>query len=1065
MTTNELPPNLLNAMTFRCIGPPRGGRVVAVAGDPNDLGTFYFGGVAGGIWKTTDAGVTWQCISDGFLKSSSVGALEVSMAHPNVIYAGMGESTIRTDVSYGDGVYKSTDAGRTWKHCGLADTRHIGKVCIHPDNPDLVYVAALGHAFGRNEERGVFRSKDGGASWQKVLYKSDRAGAVDITLDQHNPDILYASIWQVNRTFWKLDSGGPDSGLWKSSDGGDTWIDISTAKGLPKGPFGKIGLAASPVQAGRVWALVEAKVDGALYRSDDFGATWTMQCTAPELRRRPWYYLHVIADTQDPNTVYICNLDFHKSTDGGKTFTVIPTPHGDNHALWIDPKNNCRMVQGNDGGACVSFNGGESFSSIYNQNTAQFYHLDTDNEFPYNVYGTQQDNSSIRVPSDALCGAIGWGDSRGVGTGESGYIAVKPDDTNIVYVGAVGSSPGGLGALQRCDQRTGQIQLVNVWPQNYGGDIAPKTFRYRFPWTYPILFSPHDSNVLYTCGNVAFRSTDEGHSWQPISPDLTRNDPTKQEPSGGDVTLDNSAAEIYCTISTFRESAHEPGVFWAGSDDGLVHISRDGGATWSNITPTDLPEWTLVRTVEPSPHDAATCYLAATRYKLDDNTPYLFKTSDYGQTWARITNGIPADDYTRVIRTDPNVAGVLYCGTETGLYVSLNDGASWQRWQSNLPVAPIFDLKVKGTDLIIATHGRSFWILDDLTPIHQAKTSGFGVAEGQIAAMLTPRSSMRVLPDLMSDWLPTEGRVYPIGLGSTMTVIAKKTDTGRTERRFLDCGEGAPRGAIVYYELVSDLAAETAAKIEVLDQSGAVIRSFKPKPAGYDKWDEKQKSMDTGPWLPTSKGVHRFLWDLRHEGSARIPGNKTAGETLAGPFVLPGVYQVRLTVGDQVQVASFEVVNDLRITTPRSHLEEQNALLLRIRDKISDAHRGVLRQRDVAEQVKAWQKRLADRPEITTAAQKILDKLTAVEDALIIPGEQKETYHLITRPRLNEALSSLISVVGSSDARPTVQSAELVQIYSAQVDEQLAVIEETVKSDVVALNRMILDAGVSPIMA
>jgi photosystem II stability/assembly factor-like uncharacterized protein len=1063
MSLYELAPDLLNAMTFRCIGPPRGGRVVAVAGDPSDQATFYFGGVAGGVWKTTDAGVTWQCISDGFFKTASVGALEVAPSHPNIIYAGMGESTIRTDVSYGDGVYKSTDAGRTWKHCGLTDTRHIGKIRIHPQDPNRVYVAALGHAFGENDERGLFRTKDGGATWERVLFKSRRAGAVDVTLDEHNPDILYASVWQVRRTFWKLDNGGDDSGLWKSSDGGDTWNDISQAKGLPKGPFGKIGVAASPVQAGRVWALVEAKADAGLYRSDDFGETWTKTCEAPELRRRPWYYLHVIADTQDPDTVYVCNLDFHKSIDAGKTFTAIPTPHGDNHALWIDPKNNRRMIEGNDGGACISFDGGASFSTVYNQNTAQFYHLDVDDQFPYVVYGTQQDNSSIAVPSDALSGAIGWGDCFAAGTGESGYIAVKPDDPKVVYVGAVGSSPGGLGSLQRCDLRTGQIQLVNVWPQNYGGAIAPKTFKYRFPWTYPILFSPHDPNVLYAAGNMAFRSIDEGHSWQAISPDLTRNDPAKQEPSGGDITLDNSAAEIYCTISSLRESAHEPGVFWAGSDDGLVHISRDGGASWQNVTPPGLPEWTWVRVLEPSPHDPATCYMAATRYKLDDNTPYLYKTNDYGATWTRISEGIPADDYTRVIRADPNCAGILYCGTETGLYVSLDDGASWRRWQSNLPVAPIFDLKVKGTDLVIATHGRSFWVLDDLTPLHQAKASAGQT--GQAVTLVAPRTTMRVLPDLYSDWLPTEGRVYTVGVGNTATYIAKRTETGHIQRTYLDAGQGAPRGAVILYHLSNELPAGAKASLEFLDQSGAVVRAYKPKPDGWDNWDEKQKSMDGGPWMATKKGFNRFLWNLRCEGATRIPGNKTAGEALEGPFVLPGPYTVRLTIGDQVQEANFQVANDPRVTTPYAHLEEQHALLLRIRDGISATHRGVLRLREVRDQVQAWQKRLADHAEIKAAAQEIIDRLNAVEDALIIPGEQKETYHLIVSPRLNEALSSLIPVVGTADARPTTQAAALVEEYIGQVDAQLAIIEETAHNQVAALNQMILAAGAPPIMA
>ena len=567
--------DLLNAMTWRCIGPPRGGRVVAVAGDPRNPALFYFGACAGGVWKTTDAGVTWANISDGFFKTASVGAIAVSDSDPNVIYVGMGESTIRIDVSHGDGVYKSVDGGQTWKHMGLTETRHIGKVRIHPKNPDIVFVAALGHAFGSNETRGVYRSKDGGKNWERVLYKSDKAGAVDLTFDPNNPDVLYATLWETHRNFWELSSGGPDSGLWKSTDGGDTWTEISETPGLPKGLKGKIGVAASPAKAGRVWALVE-HAEGALFRSDDYGVTWQKMTDKRDLRYRPWYYSHVFADPLDADTVYVLNLGMWKSTDGGKTFENVPTPHGDNHDLWIDPHNAQRMVQGNDGGACVSFNGGETFSSIYNQMTAQFYNITVDNQFPYRVYGTQQDNSSVSVPSNTNDGAITWGDCYTAGTGESGYIAVHPHDPNLVYVGAVGSSPGGGGALQRYDHRTGHIQLVNVWPEPYGG-IGPKELKYRFPWTFPILFSPHDANVLYTTGNVVFRSTDEGMHWTPISPDLTRADVNKLGASGGPITKDTSGAEHYATIFTFRESPHEAGVFWSGSDDGLVHLSRDGG--------------------------------------------------------------------------------------------------------------------------------------------------------------------------------------------------------------------------------------------------------------------------------------------------------------------------------------------------------------------------------------------------------------------------------------------------------------------------------------------------------
>lgn len=1060
MTTPLTIDAVLDAVRFRCIGPTRGGRVVAVAGHPRNLAEFYFGAVAGGVWKTEDAGVTWRCITDGQLKTASVGALCVSDSHPNIIYAGMGETTIRTDVSYGDGVYKSTDGGRTWKHCGLADTRHIGRVRVHPTNPDLVYVAALGHAFGPNEERGVFRSKDGGATWEKVLYVSDKAGAVDLCIDLQNPDILYASIWQVYRNFWELSSGGPDSGLWRSFDGGDTWERISDNKGFPQTLKGKIGVAASPVKAGRVWAIVEAKDASGLYRSEDFGATWERMTDNPDLLARPWYYMHIYADPQDEETVYVLNLGMHKSTDGGKTFTEIPTPHGDNHDLWIDPRNNRRMIEGNDGGACISFNGGESFSTIYNQMTAQFYHMDVDDEFPYRVYGTQQDNSSICVPSDALSGAITWADCEVVGTGESGYIAVKPDDVNTVYVGAVGSSPGGQGALQKVDRISGQIQLVNVWPEDLHGRGVGEA-KIRFPWTFPIVFSPHDPNVLYTCGNQVFRSTNGGHSWEAISPDLTRADMSKLGPSGGPITLDTSGAEHYATIYAFCESPHEPGVFMAGSDDGLVHISRDGGASWQNVTPPDLPEWSYIRTVEPSPFDPATWYVAATRYKLDDPAPYLYKTTDYGATWTPITDGIPADDYVRVIRCDPNRRGVLYVGTELGLYISFDDGASWRRWRSNLPVAPIYDMKIKNDDLVLATHGRGFWIGDNLTLLYQGLDA---VAKENVGATLfAPRRTYRILPDLFADWMPAEGKIYSVGLGSGATILARKTETGQIERTFLDAGEGAPRGAVIDYFLPEAPAAETPVLLEILDERGAVLRSYGRKPADYDRWDDKRKGMEPGPWLPLNAGMNRFVWNLRLPGATKVPGNKTAAAANEGPFVLPGRYQVRLRVGDAVQTQMFEVVNDPRVRASMADLQEQFALLLRIRDKISTIHEAVNRLRTVREQVELWRKRAGDHPTIDAAANSLLEKLAAIEDALILPGDQKVTYSLIVRSRLNEALASVIPIVGSADARPTEQAYAIVEHYSAQIDAQLTALESTLREDVARLNQAIQEANLPPI--
>ncbi|HEY6958812.1 MAG TPA: glycosyl hydrolase, partial [Candidatus Limnocylindria bacterium] len=654
-------PGLLDKLEWRQAGPFRGGRVGAVAGDPRDRNTFYFGSTGGGIWKTQDSGLYWENVSDGFFKRASVGAIAVAQSDPNVIYVGMGESCIRGNVSHGDGVYRSTDAGKTWTHLGLERTRHIGKVRVHPSDADTVYVAALGHAHGANPERGVFRSQDGGRTWKRVLYRGERSGAVDLSIDATNPRVIYATFWEAIRRPWELVSGGEGSGIFRSNDGGDTWKDLSRAKGLPKGILGKIGISASAAKPGRVYAVVEAE-DGAVYRSDDYGETWTKGSEDRNLRQRAWYYQHIYADPKDPETVWVLNVDAWRSSDGGKTFEQFSVPHGDNHDMWIDPNDPRRMIEGNDGGAVVTQNGGETWSSIYNQPTAEFYHVTTDTQTPYRIYGAQQDNTTITVPSRAAVSGITQVDTFAIGGGEAGYIAVRPDDPDVVFAGNY------QGLITRFDRRTMQSRNVMVWPETSAGEGAIDV-KYRFQWTCPIVLSPHDPNILYHTANRAFRSRDEGSSWEAISPDLTRNDPTKLGPSGGPITKDNTGAEYYCTIFAFAESPVQRGLLWAGSDDGLIHVSRDDGKTWKNVTPRGVGAWSLISMIEPSPHDAGTAYVATTRYKLDDFAPYLWKTKDGGRTWTKITNGIAPDDFTRVIREDPEKRGLLYAGTETGVYV------------------------------------------------------------------------------------------------------------------------------------------------------------------------------------------------------------------------------------------------------------------------------------------------------------------------------------------------------------------------------------------------------------
>ena len=758
---------LHDVMNWRCIGPFRGGRVVAVAGDPRDHNVFYFGACAGGVWKTYDAGTYWENISDGFFNSAAVGAIAVAESDPNVVYAGTGEACIRSDVSHGDGAYRSTDAGKTWQHVGLDDTRHIARIRVHPQDPDLVYVAALGHAFGPNGQRGVFRSRDGGKSWDHVLSKSDKAGAIDLSMDANNPRVLYAAIYEVLRTPWSLTSGGPDTALLRSTDGGDTWADLTASPGMPGGIKGRIGVAASPARDGRVWAIVEAE-DGGLFRSDDRGDTWERVCDDAKVRQRPFYHHHIFADPKDPETMWVLAIQAWKSTDGGRTFTIATSPHNDHHDLWIDPANPHRMVQGNDGGACVSLNDGVTWSTIYNQPTSQFYHLTTDTQFPYRVYGTQQDNTAISVPSRSGKRSILWQDCYPVGSSESGYIAVRPDDPNIVYSGAMGSAPGGGGTLLRYDHGTGQTRIITVWPEILYGKGA-KDQKYRFQWTYPIVISPHDPGVLYAAGNHVFRSTDDGTSWEEISPDLTRNDPSKGQPGGGPITRDVAGCEHYCTIFSFAESPHEPGVFWAGSDDGVVHISRDGGSSWDNVTPPALQEWATVSMIEVSPHDAATAYVAAVRYKLDDYRPYLYKTNDYGASWSTISDGFPDQEFTRVIREDPAVRGQLYVGTETRVYVSLDGGGSWEPLQLNMPVAPIYDLAIKDGDLVAATHGRSFWILDNLTYLRQLGEK----ALGNEAHLFQPPVAHRTPPALQrcSEGTSGFGKELPHRLGCARPIL------------------------------------------------------------------------------------------------------------------------------------------------------------------------------------------------------------------------------------------------------------------------------------------------------
>jgi photosystem II stability/assembly factor-like uncharacterized protein len=1038
--TPPKPPDPLKSLQYRNIGPYRGGRSAAVTGVPSQPFVFYYGATGGGVWKTTDGGINWESVSDGSVfGTGSVGAIAVADSDPNTVYVGMGESPIRGNVSHGDGVYKSNDAGKTWKRVGLEDTRQIARIRVHPKNPDLVYVAALGHVWGPNDQRGVFRSKDGGKTWEKVLSRGNKAGAIDLILDPSNPNIIYAGFWEVYRKPWTLESGGPGGGIFKSTDGGDTWNELTKNPGLPKGMVGKIGITVSPANPDRVWAIVEAE-DGGVFRSDNGGSTWTKVNEERRLRQRAWYYTRIYADSKNADTVYVLNTGFYRSNDGGRTYTGIGVPHGDNHDLWIAPDDPNRMIESNDGGSNVSYNGGRSWTE-QDQPTAQFYRVALDNDFPYNVYGAQQDNSTVRIASRTTEGGIGTSDWYDVGGGESGWIAPSPKDSNIVFAGSYG------GLTTRYDKRTGQLRDVNPYPNNPMGSGAD-VLKYRFQWNFPILFSPHDPNKLYLGANVLFMSMDEGSSWQIISPDLTRNDKTKQASSGGPITKDNTSVEYYATIFTVMESPVQAGTIWTGSDDGLVQLSRDGGKNWSNVTPPAniMPEWIQINSIEASPHDAGTAYVAATMYKWDDNKPYLYRTTDYGKTWKKITNGIPDTTFTRVIREDPNKRGLLYAGTDTGMYVSFDNGEHWQSLQLNLPIVPITDLAIQKRDkeLVVATQGRSFWILDDLPLLHQMMDAG-GLSAANEMRLYQPKESYRM-----------PGGGFP--LGPTATV-----------------GRNPANGVVVYYSLKAKPTSDV--DLEFLDPAGKSIRKFtaKAKAEGAAAAGPPPPPPGEGgffggggaPPVPIDVGLNRFVWDTRYPDAVRFPGMILwAGET-RGPKLAPGTYQVKLTVDGKSYTQPFEIKPDPRLTTTQADYAKQFELSLKIRDKLTETHNAIIQIRDVRKQVEDLLKRVAGQPNfkvVNDAGTALNKNLTAIEEALYQTKNQSNQDPLNFPIRLNNKLAALGGVVASAEAAPTAQSYAVYDEVVAGIDAQLQKLAQLMRSDVPAFNQLVRDQNIPAVI-
>jgi photosystem II stability/assembly factor-like uncharacterized protein len=1006
--------SLWKGMKYRLIGPFRGGRVLAVTGVAGDANTYYFGAVSGGVWKTTDGGVTWTALTDKE-KFASVGSLAVAPSDPNVIYVGTGEACIRGNISYGNGVYKSVDAGKTWTHLGLEDTRHIGRVIVDPRNPDVVFVAALGHAFGKNAERGVFRTTDGGKSWEKVLYKDDKTGAIDITFDPRNAHILYAALWEAHRTPWSMESGGAGSGLYKSSDGGTTWRRLE-GHGLPEGMLGRIGVAVG-ADANRVYALIEAE-QGGLYRSDDAGETWEKVNEDHRFRQRAWYFTHIFADPKSNDTLYILNTGLFRSTDGGHKFALLPAPHGDHHGLWIDPTNAERLINGNDGGVTITVDGGKTWTRQDNQPTAQFYHVITDNRFFYYVYGAQQDNTSVGIASRTEHGAIDDKDWYAVGGGESGYIAPDPRDPEIIYAGDNG------GTITRMDRHIGQTQDISIWPENYSG-YGDGELTHRFQWTAPIVFSPHDPNVLYQGGELLFKTSDGGHSWTAISGDLTRNDKSKQAASGGPITKDNTSVEYYDTIFAIAESPVAKDQIWVGSDDGLVHLTRDAGKNWDDVTPKGMPEWSLVSLIEASPQDAARAYLAIDRHKWDDSRPYIYETNDYGKTWKQITNGIPDGSYVHAVREDPKRKGMLFAGTETGIFVSFDDGGRWQPLQLNLPTVPVHDLVIHGDDLVVATHGRSFWILDDIAPLRQAAADIAG---------------------------------KDIHLYQPQTAYRTRTGDPAPERLLHWYGKNGPGGAVIDYYLRSAPTGEVT--LEILDAEGKLVRKLSNKlsPSAeqeQQEWPDQERQSDL---LPAEAGMNRFVWDLRYQPPTLVPGQVfDGGEEPHGPFAAPGRYQLRMTVAGKTETAPLEVRLDPRLKVTPEDLKKQLELALQVRERLSQTDEAVNQIRDVRAQLEALRRRWKDDPkakEILDAAEAIGKKSTPVEEALVNKNI-KATEDTLNYPvRIDNRLSTLADVIESADTAPTEASYAVLEDLTRQLETQLAAWKEIREKDLAALNEL-----------
>ena len=994
-------------MKWRNIGPNRGGRSLGCAGSPGRPNEYYFGATGGGLWKTTDGGQNWNAVTDGQVTSSSVGAVAVAETNPDVVYIGMGETQLRGSITQGDGVYKTSDGGKTWRHLGLKETQAISRVRVHPTNPDIVYVAALGHPYGDNEERGVFRSTDGGNTWKKVLYVSPKAGAADLIIDRTNPKVIYATTWQVYRKAWKMWGGGPDCKLWKSVDGGDNWIDLSKNPGMPEGPLGKIGITVSPANPNRLWAIVEAN-EGGVYRSDDGGWTWKRTNEERKLRQRAFYYSRIYADPFDENTVYGLNVNFYKSTDGGVKFDIeIEPPHGDNHDLWIDPNNPMRMISSDDGGGHVSLNGGKTWTE-QDFCTTQFYHVMTTSDIPYHVAGAQQDNSTLAMPSDGWEHMQAGGPNHGwwydVGGGESGWITQSPTDPDIFYAGSQGA------LLTRYNRKTGQIRDIQVYPRFFSGEPA-RALPERWQWTYPIMFSPLDPKVMYTCSQHIWKTTDDGQSWEKISPDLTLADPETLGPTGGIITKDMNGPEIYATVFALAPSFHDVNTIWSGSDDGKLHITRNGGKNWSDITPKDMPKFSRVEIIDESKHTPGTAYVAANRYQVDDRQPYVWRTTDYGKTWTKIVTGVADGHFARAVREDHIKKGLLFLATEHGVYVSFNNGDVWQRLQLNLPDTPVRDLVVKDNDVVLGTHGRGFWILDDIGPLRQ----------------LTPDLAQKDI------------------------LFFQPTDAIR----------GVSNANFQYYlkNQVDSL------KIEILDAQGTLVQSI------IGNQPEYKNNPNTPPWEReppkpvTAAGLNNFSWNARYPGATVFEGMIIwSGRPQNGPKAPPGKYQVRFTSGNYSQTHPFAIKIDPNLEgVTEKDLQEQFTFASKIRDKETAANEAVIRIRDIRKQVNERIKESGDTT-LNAVAKPLLQKLTVIEEDLYQTKNQSGQDPLNFPIKLNNRLSAVRRSLETGDAKPTAGAYKVFEELSKELEGHLNKLNTTINADLPKLNQQLSAKNLKPIV-